>query len=165
MAYAVTHVLVPIVLLDLLRHYYFNAKQFPRYLIVIGGIAGLVPDIDIPLSWLYSLMTNTSIDLHGLYTHSLFSPILFVFVAIYFDYIGKAKWRNIFYVIAFGWFIHILVDWSYGGYKALFWPFFYTSPGLFPPWQIWEYGASIDAILLTLWIVHEEIHNHIRDYF
>ncbi len=165
MAYAVTHILVPIVLLDLLRHYYFGAKKFPRYLIVVGGIAGMVPDIDIPLGWVIAWLTNTAVDIHGLYTHSLFFPIVFVFGAIYFDYNKKDKWRNICYVMAFGWFMHILLDWSYGEYKALFWPFFYTSPGLFPPWQIWHYAAAIDAILLTLWIIHEEIHNHIRDYF
>ena len=95
MAYAVTHILVPIVLLDLLRHYYFGAKKFPRYLLVVGGIAGMVPDIDIPLGWVYAWLTNTVIDIHGLYTHSLFFPIVFVFGAIYFDYIANEKWRNI----------------------------------------------------------------------
>ena len=54
MALAVTHVLLTIIVLDLLRHYVFDKKKFPRYLVVIGGIAGLVPDIDILFNWIYN---------------------------------------------------------------------------------------------------------------
>ena len=49
MALAVTHVILTIVILDLFRHYVFKKSKFPRYWLVIGGIAGLFPDIDIPL--------------------------------------------------------------------------------------------------------------------
>ena len=48
MALALTHVLLVIVLLDLFRHYVLSKKKFPRYLLVVGGIAGLLPDIDVP---------------------------------------------------------------------------------------------------------------------
>ncbi len=165
MAYAVTHILVPMVLLDLLRHYYFGSKKFPRYLIVVGGIAGLMPDMDILISWIYSWINNVEVNFHGMFTHSLLFPILFLLLAIYFGYNKNGKWRNIFYVIAFGWLMHIGLDWLFGEYKALFWPFITTNPTLFPTWKWREYSAAIDAILLTLWIINEEVHGYIKDYF
>ena len=39
MALAVTHVLIVIILLDLIRHYIVGKEKFPRYLVIIGGIA------------------------------------------------------------------------------------------------------------------------------
>ncbi len=165
MAYAVTHVLVPIIILDVLRHYVFGLKKFPRYLIVVGGIAGLLPDIDIILGWIYNWFIPANVDVHGMFSHSLFFPIVFIFIAIYFEYIHNTKWRNILYVTAFGWFMHILLDWLYGEYKAIFWPFLTADPTLFPSWNLWIYSAHIDAIILVLWLVHEELHGYVKDYF
>jgi len=50
---AVTHVILTIILLDLFRDYLM--KNHKRYLtlhtLFIGGVAGLLPDIDILLGW------------------------------------------------------------------------------------------------------------------
>ena len=166
MALAVTHILVVIVILDLLRHYVFGKKKFPRYLIVIGGIAGLAPDIDLPVGWLISVLTGTTVGLHRLFTHSIFLVLLFLGIGLIRHYQDDKKWANIFYVIAFGWLVHILLDYLYGGgsIPSLFWPY-QMLPAFYPSWNLYLWAESIDAILLVLWLVHEEVHNYVKDYF
>ena len=134
MAYAVTHILIVIVILDLLRHYVFGKKKFPRYLIVIGGIAGLLPDIDIPLGWVTSFFTGTEVGLHRLFTHSILLALLFLVIGIIRQYQDDEKWARIFYAIAFGWFIHLLLDCGYGGelIKTFFW---LASSAEWAPWS------------------------------
>ncbi|MEK6901858.1 MAG: metal-dependent hydrolase, partial [Nanoarchaeota archaeon] len=80
MALAVTHVIGTIFILDMFRHYVFGKKSFPRRLVIIGGLAGLAPDIDIILSWLVSYVKGTTVSLHGMFTHSLIWVILFLAV-------------------------------------------------------------------------------------
>ncbi len=168
MALAVTHVLVAIVLLDLARHYLFGQQRFPRYLVVIGGIAGLLPDIDIPLGWLLSFFTGTEIGLHRLFTHSLFFVFLFLLMGIirqYQEQGNEKRWSKIFYVIAFGWFIHLVLDCLYGGSSSFLWPF---DGGIsFCPAKPLDdlYAMGIDAILLVAWLVHEEVQKKVKDYF
>lgn len=165
MALAATHILIPIIILDLLRHYYLGLKKFPRYLLLIGGIAGLAPDIDIPLTWLTHLLVTNNVDFHGTFTHSFFFVVIFFVLGTLFQWRNNKKWSMIFYVIAFGWFCHLFLDWLYGEYKTLFWPFAVTPWTIFPTWTLYTYGESIDAILLVLWLVHQELHNYIKDYF
>lgn len=54
MPLAVTHVLLTIILVDLFRDYIMknHKKYLTLHTIMIAGIAGLLPDIDIPLFWL-----------------------------------------------------------------------------------------------------------------
>jgi len=162
MAYAVTHILLVIIILDLLRHYVFKKEKFPRYLLVVGGIAGLVPDIDIIISWVYNLFTGASVSFHGTFTHSLIWPLLFLAIAGILHYQDKMKWAKIFYVISFGLFFHLFLDCTFGGYKTFFWP--YLTGNLCPQWGLQSQAQSIDAIILVLWLVHEEVHKKIRDY-
>ncbi len=163
MAYAVTHIITTIVILDIFRHYVFNKKRFPRYLIVVGGIAGLAPDLDIPLTWLYNVFIDGSVNLHRLFTHSFFFPAAFVLLALFLWYYKNAKWAKISAVIAFGWLFHILLDWLYGSTKGFLWPLEATLPAV--GWNLYPLSPSIDAILLVLWLVHEEAHSYVKDYF
>ena len=171
MALAVTHVLITIVVLDLLRHYVFGKKHFPRYLIVVGGVAGLAPDFDIVISWIVSFFSSGNVDLHGVFSHSLTFVLLFGLIGIIFssDYVFKhkadrRKWSSIFFVIAFGWTMHLFLDCLYGGYKSFLWPL-QIATNFCPQWGVQDHAASIDAILLILWIVHEEMHGYVRDWF
>ncbi len=163
MALAVTHVILTIVILDIFRHYVFGKEHFPRYLLVIGGVAGLLPDIDIPLTWLYRMITGSTLSLHGLFTHSFFFVILFATIAVAYQMRGEMKWAKIFYVISAGWLSHIILDCLYGGYKTFFWPLNFASTYC-PQWGVSAYAADIDAIILVLWLVHEEVHQRIKDY-
>lgn len=163
MANSVTHVIIAIFILDIFRHYVFGKKKFPRYLLVVGGIAGLAPDIDVPLTWLYRFFTSSTLDLHGLFTHSILFVILFLVVALLFHVKKNVKWAKIFYVISAGWFMHLVLDCLYGGYKTFFWPLQYAT-AFCPQWGIQAYAVDIDAIILVLWLIHEEVHNRIKDY-
>ncbi len=58
--------------------------------------------------------------------------------------------------------MHLLMDCLYGGYLPMFWPFDWVTHC--PSWGLAEHSHSIDAILLVAWLLHEEIHNKIRDY-
>lgn len=165
MALAVTHILIPLILLDLARHYIFKKENFPRYLVVIGGLAGLAPDLDVILGWIYSLITGVSTNLHGEALHSLYWPLLLVLAAIYLHYKNQMKWASILYVIAFGLTFHAFLDCLFGGMKWFLWPIFTSSLKFCPQWGIQHHATSIDAILLVLWLVHEELHKKIKDYF
>ena len=164
MALAVTHVILTIVLLDIFRHYVFGKRNFPRYLLVIGGIAGLLPDLDVIFTWFYHLFTNSSLNLHGTFTHSLLFPLAFVVIALVLQYKKNLKYARIFYVIAVGWTLHAFLDCLFLDYrlKNFFWPL--NLKNFCPNWGINQYSIHIDAIILVLWLVHEEIHNKIKDY-
>ena len=50
MPQSVTHVLISIILLSLFRDYCVkNKKTFPLHYVLIGGLAGLLPDLDVAL--------------------------------------------------------------------------------------------------------------------
>lgn len=164
MALAVTHIIVTILVLDLIRHYVFGVHRFPRHLVIIGGIAGLLPDIDIPLSWVSSFITGTTISLHGTFTHSFFFVGVALLTAIVLHYQEKNSQAHIFYVIAAGILMHLVLDCLYGGYKTFFWPWS-VATNFCPQWGIEPFAASIDAIILVLWLVHEEVHKKVKDYF
>ncbi|MDP3734220.1 MAG: metal-dependent hydrolase [Nanoarchaeota archaeon] len=168
MALAVTHVLVVIIILELFRYYVFEKDKFPRYLVVIGGIAGLVPDVDIPLGWFLSLVSGTTVYFHGLFTHSIFFVLLFLALAFIRHYQDDQKWAKIFAVIAVGWFFHLVLDCFYGGFsstetKLFLWPLT-IMPSFCPSWNVYLFAPHIDAILLVVWLIHEEIHGYIKKY-
>ncbi|MEK6950095.1 MAG: metal-dependent hydrolase [Nanoarchaeota archaeon] len=166
MALAVTHVLIPLVLLDLFRHYLFGKNKFPRYLVVIGGIAGLAPDLDIPLGWLVSLLTGVPANYHGLFTHSIFFVLLFLAIGLIRHYQHDRTTAKIFYVIAFGWLVHLPLDCLYGGAKSFLWPWLSGTFSWCPTFITDDlYAMGIDAALLVLWLVHEEVQKKIKDYF
>ncbi len=168
MALAVTHVIITIVVLDFFRHYVFSKRNFPRYLLVIGGIAGLLPDLDMLVNWTYRFFGQTDFNFHGLYTHSIIFPILFLVFALILHYFNRfnkeaLSWAKIFYVLSAGIFLHLLLDCFYGGYPSLFWPFGLAA--FCPQWGLGSYASGIDALILIAWLVHEEIHKKIKDYF
>lgn len=163
MALAVTHVIATIVLLDIFRHYVFGKGHFPRYLLVVGGIAGLLPDIDVPLTWLGNLFSEGTVNFHGVFTHSLIFPVIFLVLGIILYYLDNIKWARIFYVIAAGLFIHLLLDCLFGGYTTFFWPVNFPT-AFCPEWGLKMYATGIDAMILVVWIVHEEIHEKVKDY-
>lgn len=163
MAYAVTHVLVVIVILDLFRHYVFGKQKFPRYLLVVGGVAGLFPDIDVPLTWIYNFLTGNGANFHGVFTHSVFFPLLFLAIALVLHSKKNIFWARIFYVISAGWFMHLPLDCLFGGYDTYLWPLSINT-GFCPNWNIRNFAPGIDAIILLAWLIHEEIHNRIKDY-
>ena len=166
MALAVTHIILTIAFLDIFRHYVFGLKKFPRYLLIIGGIAGLAPDLDIPIGWILTLFNGSSVNIHGLFTHSIFFALLFAIIGAVLQYKKNLRWAKIFYVIGVGWMLHIFLDCVFNSYSTFFWPLSIDTMAFCPARSFLEgYRSSIDAIILVVWLVHEEIHNKIKCYF
>ena len=60
--------------------------------------------------------------------------------------------------------IHLLLDCPVGGQIGYLWP---LSIDIYKycPDLISGYMASLDAIILVIWLIHEEVHKNIRVYF
>lgn len=173
MPLAVTHVLLTIILVDLYRDYLANHKKyFSLHTVVIAGLAGLIPDIDIPISWiLNSLGFSIKLLEHGGITHTPLFGLLFLIPA--FIYLKKEHHKKAmyFFVITFGILLHIFLDFVFGGGDVhgimLFWP---ISESAFKIHLLTKFGisilpAAVDAVILLLWIWHEEAKHKISDFF
>jgi len=162
MANAVTHIILTIVIIDIFRDYFIK-KKFPTWIVLAGGIAGLLPDIDLPFTWLYNFVNKTALNFHGGLTHSIIIPIIFLLIGLFIWYKhGKRNTRILFFAIAFGWAFHLLLDCMFGGYSSLLFPFY--AGNFCPEFNIQRYAAGIDAVILVLWLLHEEIMHEIKDY-
>jgi len=177
MPHAVTHFLIPVILLELFRHFFIkDKKSFPIHYVFIGGLAGLLPDIDIAFYYILSFFGFTIQEVHRTFSHNLFVPLFFVLLAG-FSYkfkskeLGKhhLKLRNIFLVIAFGIFIHLLLDATISGGIIPFYPIFSLTIGLnlinlFPfPWYD-TIIPTLDAILLIIWMISLEVRHKISRF-
>ena len=78
MPLAVTHILTPLILSDIYRDYIAKKKFNLRY-ILVAGLAGLLPDIDIAIAWVLRLVSNINIsEIHRTFTHTLWFPLIFL---------------------------------------------------------------------------------------
>lgn len=174
MPYAVAHVILTIVIADIYRDY-ISKKRFSMIYVFVAGIAGLIPDLDVPASWLYNLIFGTNYNFHRIYTHSLLYAIIFFALALIFLALKKedykiAKWNvpkgaiaMFFFALSFGWFMHIALDCSLAadGYLNLI-P---SLPLTFCPHPFSnDVLAGFDAVILVLWLLHEQWKHKIKDY-
>ena len=174
MAYAVAHVIIPMVIIDLYRDY-IAKKKFPTWLVLFGGIAGLVPDSDIPLGWLLSLIEGHPVNEHRLITHSVIFVVFFLLCAAL-CYMQRHKqvrlWGQeipyeygaiFFTIVAFGWFTHLMLDCFLAADGLLSW-----FPGVSLGFCTHSFSndvlLGIDAIILILWLIHEQWSHKIKDY-
>jgi len=170
MPLAVTHILLTIILVDLYRDYVAKHRRFfTLHTLVIAGIAGLLPDIDIPINWLLSIFgANLT---HGTITHVPILGLMFLIPAFILLRKEKHKTAMYFFVICFGILFHILLDYFLGGGTwegiMLLWP---LSTQAFKIHLLSKIGlenipAAIDALVLLGWLWHEEIKHKIKDFF
>jgi|SRR3989344_3199084 len=174
MPHAVTHVLVPLVLVDLYRNYISSAKKrFHLHYVLIAGLAGLLPDVDVIVYWFLKALMNISVaDVHRTFTHTLFFPLLFLILGILsIDnnitiYKDKLKLDWVFYMISIGTFIHLVLDFTLAGTIKPFYPFSYYEIGLNLIKNNLEGTLlpGIDAVLLFVWLAHLELKHKISDY-
>ena len=144
--------------------------------VFIAGVAGLLPDMDIPAGWLFNLVFKTNYNFHRVYTHSLSYAIAFFFIAMVFLFSSKEKYKILkwnvpkqaffmfFLAMAFGWFMHIALDCALAadGYLNLI-P---SIPLTFCPHPFSNQAlVGFDAIILVLWLIHEQWKHEIKDYF
>ncbi len=164
---AVTHVITSIVLVDLFRKYALKKKNFPLYLIFIAGLAGLLPDIDVPLAWILEYFKFTTLhEFHRSFTHTLVIPFAFLIIAFIIWKLWP-KIAHIFFVLSAGWTLHIVLDSIFIGTMAIFYPFSTTLYGLnLIPYDSLSgtFYVGLDAIILVLWLAYEAHAKNIKDY-
>ena len=177
MPQAVTHFVIPLILLGLFQDFIVKKKKsFPIHYVFIGGLAGLLPDFDIAIYYILSFFGFNISEVHRTFSHNIFFVLLFVILGFIFwnvknKGIGKhhLKLRNIFFVIAFGVFIHLFLDATISGAIMPFYPFSNFAIGLnlisiFPlPWQN-TIIPTLDAVLLILWMIYLEVKHKISDF-
>lgn len=174
---AVTHFLIPLVLLGLFQDFFVrNKKTFPIHYVFIGGLAGLLPDFDIAVYYILSFFGITFQEVHRTFSHNFFVPLIFVSLGFAFwkfktRKLGKyhLKLRTLFFVIAFGIFTHLLLDATISGQILPLYPISHFSFGLnlvsiFP--KQWQNSIipSLDAALLILWMIYIEVKHKISDF-
>ena len=172
MPLAVTHVLLTIILVDLYRDYFTKHKRyFSIHTIFIAGFAGLLPDIDLPLNWLFNLFGYTfPLWQHGGITHTPFFALLFLPFGFYLHKKKKHKMAMYFYVIAFGILFHIFLDWLLGGGNhtgiMLLWPLSEAAfkVHILNRMGLYSVPMALDALILLAWLYYEEKRHKITDF-
>lgn len=173
MPLAVTHVILTIILVDLYRDYVM--KNHKKYLtlntIIIAGIAGLLPDIDIPINWVLGFFGYSFEFLqHGGITHTAVFGLIFLIPAYIYWKKEEHKTSTIFIVIAFGILFHIFLDYLLGGGAGegvmWLWP---LSAHAYKIHLLFRLGmpnipVALDALILLAWLWHEEIKHKIKDF-
>jgi membrane-bound metal-dependent hydrolase YbcI (DUF457 family) len=172
MPLAVTHVLLTIIAVDLYRDYVAKHRRyFTLWTLFVAGFGGLLPDLDIPLSL---ALTKLGINIpglsHGTFMHTPFFGLIFLIPFSVLWIMKEHKLAILFLVVAFGVFFHIFLDYMLGGgdiqgIMALYplsseqfrGPYFAIQKDL-------PLREGIDAIILLLWLFHEERRHKIRDF-
>lgn len=190
MPFAVAHVLVPIIILELCRDNFKKcSKIFSKRHVFLVGLAGLSPDIDI-LFFRIAEFLGTPVQPsgigHRIIFHNIWIPIGFLGFFILFYYAlpkfwslrkNKAKkfrsFGKVFLVLFIGFSIHLLLDAVLTGHVMPLYPL----NTYIVNWDLVGKTAcatgipqltilvSMDALLLILWLWHEEMEKHILDYF
>jgi membrane-bound metal-dependent hydrolase YbcI (DUF457 family) len=167
MPFAVTHVLASIILVDLYRDYVTKHKKFfTLHTIFIAGVAGLLPDIDIPINFILNFFGKDLV--HGTITHTPLFALIFLIPGLLLWQRKKLHWAVYFFVIAFGILLHFSLDYFFtsdnGGIMWLY-PFSDSHYALNLMGKVSPiFFAGLDAIILLLWLWHEEIKHKISDY-
>ncbi len=183
MPQAVAHILAPILLVSIFRDFYLrkkDKKHFPLHYVLIAGLGGILPDIDIIFSIILNLISVQGWNIHKTFTHSLFFPLIFVLIYFLLKPIHKkAKICNltrhklelskIFLALAIGALSHIFLDSIFGEMAFFFYPFSKLDYGinlvsfLSRPLQ-YLFFPTLDGILLVIWLVYLELKHKISDF-
>ena len=179
MPYAVTHILVAVLLIELFRKYFVqDKKNFPRYYILIAAIGGIIPDFDILAYYLLSFFGFTFEQIHRTFLHTIFIPLILFLIGIITlkfsiknSKTGKRHMKIpvIFFILASGTTIHLLLDMLIDP-LILFYPLSNFAVGIETLSHLPEklnllVPPSVDGALLLLWLFWMEFKLKITDYF
>ncbi|MBI2134685.1 metal-dependent hydrolase [Candidatus Woesearchaeota archaeon] len=168
MPFAVTHVLLAIIAVDLYRDYFAKHKKyFTLHTVFIAGFAGLLPDIDIPLNWILNLFGAEIV--HRTITHTPLFGLIFLIPAFILWSYKKHKIALYFFVTTFGILLHLFLDYTFvvdaAGGIMFFYPFSTAVYGLNLLQNVSvNMFAAMDAAILLLWLWHEEMKHKISDF-
>ena len=172
MPLAVTHVLTSIILVDIYRDFFArHRKFFTMHTLIVAGIGGLLPDIDVPLrivlGWLGIEAPN--IFQHGGITHTPFFALLLLIPGLALWKMERHKQAVYFFVLFFGSFLHIILDYVLGGgaYEGIMWLF----PLSLEQWKLHllfklggDVPAALDAVMLLGWLWYAQTRDRIKDF-
>lgn len=175
MPFAVAHVLVPIILVDLIRdHVFKKPKLLPNRYVFLAGVAGLITDAALPIVVALNNFFKMGIPSHRLMLHNIWLPLSFLAFFAIFQYIVKdRKFALVFLMLFTGTSIHLILDAVLTGDVMPLYPLNTETVN----WNLIGYISSIsgismttilvsmDAMLLLFWLWHEEYEHHISDYF
>jgi len=179
MPQAVIHILVPLILAALFKDWYEardKKQKFPLHYVLIAGIAGLFPDLDIAAFWILNFFGFTLDQIHRTFLHTLFIPLLFVILFFAFQNVKvkqirkhKIKLNVVFLMIAFGSIVHLILDSIFIGLITPLYPVLTFSIGLdlisyLPPPLDILFIPSLEAVLLVLWLIYLELKHKISDF-
>lgn len=187
MPYAVTHVLITIIIAELIRDYLVKDKRkFPLHYVLIAGIASLLPDMDIlfviAAGFSPAMAVEKATELHPSFTHSLlWIPIFLALAFLFLWFEGKhgkrikklergftkhhLKISGILFMAVLALALHYILDFTLTGFIRI--GFFTPLLGLnlFPPTNFGNMmAASLDAMLLVFWLIHEELRHRITRF-
>ncbi len=166
---AVTHILIPIILIDLIRDYKLKNKRIlTNKHILLCGIGGILPDMDVAFGLVMTILTGSSpMAFHRTYTHSLFAPLLLLIITAILHYKNKKEPFKISLMITIGYIIHLFLDAILIDSIMPFYPLSTAKWGL----NIItgdEFGTTLmlglDTVILLAWLIHEQIKHKIIDY-
>lgn len=166
MPHAATHILVALIVADFIKdHIMKDRKKFPLHYVLVAGIAGLLPDIDVIVFWFLQIFSFSLNEIHRTFSHTIFFPLAFLALAYIFT--NYHKRRLFFLMVALGSFIHLILDFTIMGVIRPIYPLSSFAIGLELFKGVWAGTLipGIDAILLVLWLVHEEKQHKISDFF
>jgi membrane-bound metal-dependent hydrolase YbcI (DUF457 family) len=135
MSLAATHILVPIIIFEYLRDCFEPVRRFfSRKFVFLIGIAGIMPDMDLPVFTAINVLTGKvpSLELgHRFLLHNIWIPLSFLlfFLAFYAmgmkrkksmsktrgktdkkERLSEVVFAKIFLVLALGWLFHLTLD-------------------------------------------------------
>jgi membrane-bound metal-dependent hydrolase YbcI (DUF457 family) len=175
MPQAATHIIITLIAASIIRDFYAGKNKFPLHYVFIAGLAGLLPDLDITAYWILNFFGFALNEVHRTFTHTLFLPALFLILAFLageysFKAFGKRHMtlRGIFLMIAFGSFMHLVLDASLAGLIRPFYPVSNFAVGFsiiaYLPDRLKNlFFPCLDAALLVIWLVYLELKHKISD--
>lgn len=187
MPQVIAHFLIPAFIVSIIRDFYLKKggrKKFPLHYVLIAGIGGILPDIDIAVSVLLNFIGVEGWNIHKTFTHSLFFPLIFLLLFFILRPVNlKAKICNltrhklrlstIFLMLFIGIVIHILLDALFGSGAFLINPVGGFEDNMdygidlisYLPEKLQEWSMPIlDGVLFLIWIIYLELKHKISDF-
>jgi len=178
MPQVVTHILFPLILLAFFKDYYDkrHKNKFHLRYVLIAGIAGILPDLDIAAFWILNSFGFSIQEVHRTIAHAIFIPLIFFILFLVTKPLNlkptgkkQLRWPIIFLMISVGSFLHLFLDAILQGYVMPLSPFSSFSIGLnlfgYLPSQLQGIAApSLDGGLMILWLIYLEWKHKISDF-
>ena len=175
MPQAAAHILIPLLLAAIYRDY-IAKKKFSLHYVLIAGLGGIIPDLDVLAFWVLYFFGFTFWQIHKTLLHSFLIPIILLLMFLLFRKTNLLKLKKyglklnmIFLALAFGTLIHLILDAIFGELIIPFWPLLNLRIGInfvnYLPNALQDLAMpSLDAALLIIWLIYTQIKHKIADF-